>query len=803
MTSFIRILTTATFDSSPSILLAATNGNKILINCGDGCQRAFLESQGSKLKTVTQICLTHLNPIALGGLPGLLLTLADANENSTIAAAAMEQRKANTITDTNKNGRSLLHKNQESKQYRKHDTGESHQGVEIYGPTGLRSFVHSLRHFMRRDEFHFLVREGPMSGTRPRIDQRKPKQKKQKTDSIENEDYSIESLEFLHEINPQLRQTVPIQSFVFETKPLVGKFRPDKASELGIPIGPLFAKLKCGNTISFQNENGESVTVHPCEVLEEGHPGVAVVIIYCPTKYVLQQLQATPKLQSFQTLKSSDKVLDAMIHMVPRILFEDEEYQTWVKEFPSNTCHIWMDLFNIDEENECRGKSPYTSASLGVITRSMINDEIFPSPVQDAEKINTVHDDIQQPNSVIVAKRKLEYILIPRGKSGVVAFETSDDGKSQVERAKDIVMESGALDAIPKTTIDVVKNTLQRGEILFTGTGSALPCKHRNVTGICLTIHEGQRMLLDCGEGTVGQLLRFLAKGNMSCNAILSSIKAVWISHPHADHHLGILRLLSDRKSSEEPLLLIAPPNMFDFLSEYAKIDPSVQGKYETINSYDILSHYDSNNAKISQDMALKLKSRLGITSITAVKVSHCRDSFAVIIDFPKDSLGRVAYSGDCRPSLKFADMGHDADILIHEATFEDSMKEEAILKKHSTVGEAISIANRMKAKSLILTHFSQRYPKMPRILESSKISDDNYPVPIVFAFDGMTLTPRTIPLASQLTDSLKRLYPDDDDNHNSNDKSLNPIDRPNDAGLLHAKQILSIPGLFAQKELL
>ena len=44
MTTTIRILTTSTLDSSPSVLLTSPNGGKILINCGDGCQRTFLES---------------------------------------------------------------------------------------------------------------------------------------------------------------------------------------------------------------------------------------------------------------------------------------------------------------------------------------------------------------------------------------------------------------------------------------------------------------------------------------------------------------------------------------------------------------------------------------------------------------------------------------------------------------------------------------------------------------------------------------------------------------------------------------
>ena len=56
--------------------------------------------------------------------------------------------------------------------------------------------------------------------------------------------------------------------------------------------------------------------------------------------------------------------------------------------------------------------------------------------------------------------------------------------------------------------------------------------------------------------------------------------------------------------------------------------------------------------------------------------------------------------------------------ILIHEATFEDGMEKDAKAKKHATVGEALTVAERMAAKAVLLTHFSARYPKLPSLGE-------------------------------------------------------------------------------------
>lgn len=101
----------------------------------------------------------------------------------------------------------------------------------------------------------------------------------------------------------------------------------------------------------------------------------------------------------------------------------------------------------------------------------------------------------------------------------------------------------------------------------------------------------------------------------------------------------------------------------------------------------------------------------LDLTTLNSAFVSHCRGAQAVSITFPSGF--KLSYSGDCRPSTHFASIGRNSDVLVHEATFEDDMRLEAMAKKHSTAGEALMVAHEMRAKVCILTHFSQRYPTM------------------------------------------------------------------------------------------
>lgn len=81
------------------------------------------------------------------------------------------------------------------------------------------------------------------------------------------------------------------------------------------------------------------------------------------------------------------------------------------------------------------------------------------------------------------------------------------------------------------------------------------------------------------------------------------------------------------------------------------------------------------------------------------------------------------SYSGDCRPSRDFAVIGKGSTVLLHEATFDDELKGDAMAKKHSTTNEAIGVAAAMGARRVILTHFSQRYQKIPSINSMDSLS--------------------------------------------------------------------------------
>lgn len=126
----------------------------------------------------------------------------------------------------------------------------------------------------------------------------------------------------------------------------------------------------------------------------------------------------------------------------------------------------------------------------------------------------------------------------------------------------------------------------------FMGTASAIPSKYRNVTGISMSLCDDasgrqQRMLLDAGEGSWNQMLRsafwkLTSAQRLERNAtelvenLIHSIRVVWISHPHADHHLGLLSILEKKKmymkKGDDPIVIIAPPAILSYLEAYKKL---------------------------------------------------------------------------------------------------------------------------------------------------------------------------------------------------------------------------------------
>jgi ribonuclease Z len=802
MTAAVRILTIRTVDSSPALLLIDPDGSKTLVNCGEGCQRSFLE-HAQKLSTVRRVCLTHLAYDSIGGLPGMILTSADAAKTAQVALLTQGQSSSTTngsaAAPPQSNGTLEL------------------TGLELIGPEGTKSYFRSLRHFMRREDFSVTIREGQhheapassqeeVSKTNRTKKKRKRQEMKQTASTINGNNappaeqqpsyFGVQTIPIPYRIPTLPSKMVQVVSYIFTTPPITGKFLPDKAKELGIPPGPLYSRLKGGHNVTFTNTDGQVIHVEASQVVLQSTPGMVIVVLYYPTMDVWKAL--LPELDQLLQNQTRTAKMELIVHMTTPELFNDPVCISWRENqlhshsHEDDTRHLFLETSDpaifAPQRNDIPG--PFTSACIGALVRSQICPDIYRTPdflqqSEDCPPITTTLPKKQSVDSVVrTATPLLEYVLIPRSRKGYAELVSGNYLEERRNDGMQWLSQSGAkshAQEILKGLPLVVDNDNSNGndskaELIMTGTGSAIPCKHRNVTGMCLRMDNGQGIMLDIGEGSVGQLLRaslFISgcdkESGRQQALLLKSIQAAWVSHPHADHHLGLLRLLTDRQSAmrsrdnsvaagdDVPLLVIAPPPILDFLREYEQIDPRIASSYIPLDCREIV--HDPDRPRLSLPSTIKdnpLVMGGGISRLEAIPVSHCPFSFAVVLE--GTSFGTVAYSGDCRPSARFAERARNADLLIHEATFEDGMEAEATMKRHSTVGEAIKVAQEMRAKQLVLTHFSQRYPKIPPLVTGSAAGGD---IPVIFAFDFMALTPSNLNVASSLTPAMRNLYPE------------------------------------------
>lgn len=134
-------------------------------------------------------------------------------------------------------------------------------------------------------------------------------------------------------------------------------------------------------------------------------------------------------------------------------------------------------------------------------------------------------------------------------------------------------------------------------------------------------------------------------------------------------------------------------------------------------------------NVKLTETLQNDVFQSLNMSSISTVYVRHCPNAFGVA--FVHESGYKITYSGDTMPCDNLISLGLNSDLLIHEATMEDELHQEAIIKMHSTTSQAIDVGTKMNAKFILLTHFSQRYAKLPRF-------NDNFTDNVGIAFDNM-----------------------------------------------------------------
>ena len=374
-------------------------------------------------------------------------------------------------------------------------------------------------------------------------------------------------------------------------------------------------------------------------------------------------------------------------------------------------------------------------------------------------------------NGWIAADVRTRFCLAPARTQGLDVSRVPAGIDIEEERAAAAVLLGPQQIAEP--LVEVERSQQGIPEVLFLGTGSAIPSKYRNVSALMLHWSNAEYgdIMVDCGEGSVSQLARSLGSIEAARTRIYS-LAFAWISHMHADHHLGLLTLLAERvhKGNLPPLIVAGPSPLSNFLGEYSK---ALGGDFgaKFAQSYvflDCEAMLSQKQIGFEPPALRRLKELAGLRAATSVSVVHCYKAYALVLETLAG--WKFVYSGDTEFCADLVSEGNGAHVLVHEATFEDGKEDEAKDKKHSTISQALAAALGMQAKVVIFSHFSQRYPKNPPLPATASGST----VP-VFAFDLMSFQHHRaleISRKAALFDALlaDSAAADDDDEEASND---------------------------------
>ncbi|KAL5963070.1 Ribonuclease Z mitochondrial [Taenia solium] len=305
---------------------------------------------------------------------------------------------------------------------------------------------------------------------------------------------------------------------------------------------------------------------------------------------------------------------------------------------------------------------------------------------------------------------------------------------------------------------------LEWPEFTFLGTASSSPSKYRNISAILMRLSPDECILLDCGEGTLNQL--YALHGIEKTHNLLRGLRLILITHMHADHHGGVMtiaRKVYDLTRDPAGLPVLAPPPFWKWVDSYTDLFQSITTTGKHVCLFSINRVYEAPPKPVmalgsgcssefvsppavspiwqlrpSNDPMTNAWKRL-LTQlklkIEPVKVPHTGTSWAFVLSRVKGEEEdarpwKVVYSGDTPRCSQLAEAGRDCDLLIHEATMGDGYEEQAIAAYHSTTSDAISIGRLMRAKFILLTHFSQRFSRLP--------SFDTFQEDIAPAFDFM-----------------------------------------------------------------
>jgi ribonuclease Z len=284
-------------------------------------------------------------------------------------------------------------------------------------------------------------------------------------------------------------------------------------------------------------------------------------------------------------------------------------------------------------------------------------------------------------------------------------------------------------------------------DVVFLGTAASVPSAGRGLSSMLIR-RGGDRILIDCGEGTQRQLMRSTG---------LADLDVILITHLHADHVLGLPGLVKTfgLRDRDKPLVIAGPHSLQQFWSamrrtvigtlpydvEIVPVHHEVAWRGDDYRIEAVPTEHGIPSvgyALIEGDRPGRFDAararELGVTDVRdfgvlqrgGEVVGESGDTVR-----PEDVLGehrlgrRIVYTGDTAACGAIREAARDATLLVHEATFLQEDADRARQTNHSTAHDAALTAAAANARMLALTHVSTRYAPRALAEEASPVFEN------------------------------------------------------------------------------
>ncbi|RKP37384.1 beta-lactamase-like protein [Dimargaris cristalligena] len=802
---YLDIITTPGPETAQTAVMVHLPKERYLFNCPEGLQRVCYENRHRMFK-LNHLFLTRVDWASMGGLPGMLLTIGD--QSSAVVNLGAGPNFSHFMAAM----RSFINRPGFPVKITEFDDAGP-QPVEPYVGEQL-TVVPVLSYPASADS---VIREEPTESTTEddsTSDRATKRCRLAGSNSIPPS--SSDRLAPINEIvrmmfnrdpnaagrryYPSLLPTSPrpaALTYICTGPSVPGKFDVKAAEALGVPKGRLRGQLVRGETIVLP----DGTVISPDQCVHPGRPGAVFIVCDCPSVAYIDSLIKQPGFKPYyrddSTHVTSDRSVDCLIHNTGPGVLQDPRYQAWMHRFGAETHHL---VSGADVNDDA---IVFTGSAEEQLVLSNLSSNVFHGPFQAVKPGSSsttwaaLQPQLPAKSCLLRPETRFEFEPTPvchtENQIQPYNYQMQDRVSSISEliqpfQSKVAELREAQLIQSPKRdakAADIAPDAFENLVISPLGTGSSHPSKYRNVSANLVKVPTRGNMLLDVGENTIGQLYRLLGDSarfnpifQMGFDDLFADLHLIYISHMHADHHLGLPSILNHwfqrsqtQQGQARNLTVIGPQALLTWLTEYNMVQPLglSDPNLHLVCTEALFPSGLNANAETRATLLAPLRTSLGITDVTVCRAIHCASSYCVALEHEQG--WKLSYSGDTRPNPAFVSLGRDSDLLIHESTLEDAMQAEAIAKRHCTTSETLQVAADMNARYTLLTHFSQRYPRAPVFLNggpmgpSAAIAAANLKLAIDsprvgVAFDLMSVRMGDFPQLATFIPALKMLHP-------------------------------------------